>query len=363
VHERIAFRFFHISVLRYPATHKKSQRKKTDIVRILSNGNESGHLTSQDSRLNTCPHPIYFNEEYLPAVKENGIIVHPEWRELVSGLRGMQESVVYLLGAIDTGKSTLCRFLVNELSREAVSAYLDCDTGQSTIGPPATVGLALYEEGNHEPFRTALRFVGSTSPSGHLIQEMAGTSRLLQLARESDASFIIIDSPGWVNGLVAGEFHIRMIDLLDPCLLLAVAREDELDPILANFTGRPGMQVRTLAPSLSVKTRSRSWRTWYRSGKFQDYFSPAVRWEMPIEGIGFHGRVPETFREEAWRGLLIGVCDREMLVLALGIVESLDLVRGIIRFRAPLGNLDDVSSIQVGSVHLDPATGIPQDYR
>jgi polynucleotide 5'-kinase involved in rRNA processing len=154
-----------------------------------------------------------------------------------------------------------------------------------------------------------------------------------------------------------------MIDILDPDLLLAIAREDELDPVLANFKERPGMEVRTLSPSLSVKTRSRSWRTWYRSGKFQDYFSAAVSQEMPLEGIGFHGRVPETFREEAWRGLLIGLCDREMLVLALGIVESLDLVRGIIRFRSPLANLNNFSSIQVGSVHLDPATGFPLDYR
>jgi polynucleotide 5'-hydroxyl-kinase GRC3/NOL9 len=273
----------------------------------------------------------------------------------------MEEAAVYLLGATDTGKSTLCRYLVEELSRETISAYLDCDTGQSTIGPPATVGLALYEGGDREPFRTALRFVGSTSPSGHLIQEMAGAAHLLRLARESGASFTIIDSPGWVTGLVAGEFHIRMIDILDPGLLLAVAREDKLDPILANFKARPGMEVRALAPSLSVTTRSRSWRAWYRMEKFRDYFSPAVSWEMPLEGVGFHGRVPATFREEAWRGLLVGLCDREMLVLALGIVESLDLVRGVIRFRAPLEDLDEVSSIQVGSVYLDPGAGIPQE--
>jgi polynucleotide 5'-hydroxyl-kinase GRC3/NOL9 len=291
------------------------------------------------------------------------VIVHPDWRELVSGLRGLGEAVVYVLGAVDTGKSTLCRFLVEELSRVEVSAYLDCDTGQSTIGPPATVGLALYEKGGSEPFRTALRFVGSTSPSGHFIQEMAGAARLLQLAGENGASFVIIDSPGWVSGLVAGEFHIRMIDILDPGILLAIARGDELDPVLANFRGRPGMQVVSLAPSLSVKNRSRSFRTGYRREKFRDYFSRAVIWEMPLEGIGFHGRVPESFREEVWRGLLVGLCDREMLVIALGIVESLDIVRGVIRFRAPLDNLEGISSVQVGTLYLDPGTGSLKDVR
>ncbi len=289
------------------------------------------------------------------------VFVHPDWHELVSGLAGLGEAVVYVLGAVDTGKSTLCRFLVEELSRVKVSAYLDCDTGQSTIGPPGTVGLALYEKGGREPFRTALRFVGSTSPSGHFIQEMAGAARLLQLARENGASFVIIDSPGWISGIVAGEFHIRMIDVLDPGLLLAIPREDELDPVLANFTGRPGMRVRTLAPSLSVRTRSRSFRTGYRSRRFRDYFSAAASWELPLEGIGFHGRVPATFREEVWRGLLVGLCDREMLVIALGIVESLDIIRGVIRFRAPLDDLGGISSVQVGSVYLDPGTGSPRD--
>jgi polynucleotide 5'-kinase involved in rRNA processing len=162
--------------------------KKSGYPCFFSNGIESADFSAQDFCPITCPHPLYFNEEYLPAVKENEVIVHPEWRELVSGLKDVQDAVVYLLGAIDTGKSTLCRFLVEELSQETVSAFLDCDTGQSTIGPPGTVGLALYRDGNRDPFRTALRFVGSTSPSGHLIQEMAGASRLLQLAREGDAS-------------------------------------------------------------------------------------------------------------------------------------------------------------------------------
>jgi polynucleotide 5'-hydroxyl-kinase GRC3/NOL9 len=294
-------------------------------------------------------------------VVKNDIIVPPEWDELIEDLKVMQEAIVYLLGATDTGKSSLCRYLVEELSREAITGYLDCDTGQSTIGPPAAAGLALFRDGSREPFRTALRFVGSTSPSGHLIQEMAGVARLLRLARESDTSFVIVDSPGWTEGLVAAEFHIRMIDVLAPGLVVAIRRERELDPILANFDEHPGMQIRSIAPSPFVKARSRSWRARYRDAKFREYFSGAVTWEIALEGMGFHGRVPETFRDEVWRGLLIALCDPEMLVISLAIVESLDMVRGIIRFRAPLDDLEGVSSIQVGSVYLDPELGFWED--
>jgi polynucleotide 5'-hydroxyl-kinase GRC3/NOL9 len=294
-------------------------------------------------------------------VVKNRIIIPPGWDELVAGLKGMPEAVAYVLGATDTGKSTLCRYLVQELSREAITGYLDCDTGQSTIGPPATAGLALFEDGSRQPFRTGLRFVGSTTPSGHLIQEMAGAARLLSLARDSDASFVIVDSPGWVGGLVAAEFHIRLIDILAPSFVVAICRNDELDPILANFHEHPGIRIRTIAPSPYVKTRSRSWRARYRNKKFREYFAGAVSWEIALAGMGFHGRVPETFRKEDWRGLLVALCDPEMMIISLAIVETLDVIRGIIRFRAPVDDLERVSSIQVGSLYLDPELGFREE--
>jgi polynucleotide 5'-hydroxyl-kinase GRC3/NOL9 len=302
--------------------------------------------------------PFYFPEKRnLHAVAHHEIIVPPEWDDLLVDMKVMPEMVAYVLGAMDTGKSTLCRYLVQELSREATTGYLDCDTGQSTIGPPGTIGLSLFEDGEATLSRPALRFVGSTSPSGHLIQEMAGAARLLQLAKSSDASFVIIDSPGWVADLLAGEFHIRMIDLLAPSEVVGISGDRKLDPILANFRERLGMRIRTLVPSPYIQSRSRSWRACYRDSRFEEYFTGAVSWEIPLAGMGFHGRVPDTFRDEDWRGLLVALCGPDMLVISLAIVETLDMVQGVIRFRAPVDDLEGISSIQVGSVHLDPDLG------
>jgi polynucleotide 5'-hydroxyl-kinase GRC3/NOL9 len=290
------------------------------------------------------------------------LIIPPAWEELRTLLADRGTGVVYVLGPTDTGKSTLCRYLVQELSREAITAYLDCDTGQSTIGPPATVGLALFEDGAPEPLRTAFRFVGSTTPSGHLIQEMAGASRLLQLARANEASFTIIDSPGWVAGPIAGEFHIRMIDILVPDLIVAICNDHELESILANFRDHPRIQTLRFSLSPSVQIRNRGWRTRYRMDRFREYFAGAVSWEIGLEGMAFHGRMPGTFRDEDWRGLLVALCDAEMIGISLAIVETLDIVRGIIRFRSPVPDLDGVSSIQVGSVHLDPVMGFLEEW-
>ncbi len=63
-----------------------------------------------------------------------------------------------VIGSVDTGKSTLCRFLLNEAQRAGrSSALLDCDVGQKTVGPPACVTLA-------EAGSTKLAFVGTTNP-------------------------------------------------------------------------------------------------------------------------------------------------------------------------------------------------------
>ncbi len=66
-----------------------------------------------------------------------------------------------------------------------------------------------------------------------------------------------------------------------------------------------------------------------------------------------HAGARPTFRDEDWEGRLIALCDPSMLVISLAIVETLDIAHGTIRFRSPAKCLNDVTSIQVGSLRLD----------
>jgi len=67
------------------------------------------------------------------------------WDDLVAGiLRSDAPERVYVVGATDSGKTTLCRYLVDEAAARTRTAYVDCDTGQSRLGPPTTEGMALY---------------------------------------------------------------------------------------------------------------------------------------------------------------------------------------------------------------------------
>jgi polynucleotide 5'-hydroxyl-kinase GRC3/NOL9 len=302
-------------------------------------------------------------ERQLGECVPDRIMVPEGWETVPSHLKKRGFGVVYVIGAADRGKTTFSRWLVGQLSPGAMTGFLDCDIGQSTIGPPATVGLALYHGDAGVPVATRLRFVGAVTPSGHMVQELVGALRLKEKAREEKVSFLVIDSPGWVVEPSAQEFHVRMIDLLAPDIVVAIQRGEELEGILVNFRRHPSIRIMEFPSSPLATERKRDWRRMYRYQRFSSYFSDAVPRTLSLHGMGVHGRMPDSFRDEAWHNLLIALCDPEMMVIALGLVERLDLAKGEIVFRAPPHDPSLVASVHVGSIQVDlsvpPGRAVP----
>ncbi|MDT8357869.1 MAG: Clp1/GlmU family protein [Methanomicrobiaceae archaeon] len=275
-----------------------------------------------------------------------------EWGDLLADLMERGRGVVYVVGATDTGKSTLCRYLVDACAPLRPVAFLDGDTGQSTIGPPSTIGLARYQGSGNEQVSTHLRFAGSTSPRGHFLEFLVGMKRLCERALLT-AEITIIDSPGFVEGQAASEFQFHLIDLLSPDHLVAIPRKRELDPVLANFCLRKTLQIHRFPVPKEAVLRSPAERKAVRMKRFAAYFSQACRQKIPLEGLGFHGRMPETFRPAEWRHLLIAFCDPDQLVLALGIVDHLDLAENWLEVLAPPFSREALASVHVGSIRFE----------
>lgn len=140
-----------------------------------------------------------------------------------------------VLGAADTGKSHLARRLaLSALAQGLTTAYLDTDIGQSTIGPPTTLGLRIarsrtdLDDGGHDD----LYFVGSLSPAQRLASMVAGTVRLLETAR-ARADLLVMDTSGYLAGLVAPMLKIHKLELARPDVVVGLQREGELDGLLA----------------------------------------------------------------------------------------------------------------------------------
>lgn len=289
-------------------------------------------------------------------MNESRLSIGEGWQDLVTVLAsGPPPQRAYVLGGTDSGKSTLCRHLTRELNAHGTTAYIDCDTGQSAIGPPTTVGLAITDQGRENQATTLLRFVGATSPRGHLLQTLTGAKRLLERAVPAGASAVILDSPGYISGDAAFEFQFQMIDLLQPDHIVALQRGRELERLLANFRRHPGIRIHRLGISPAVVTRPPAERRRYREEKFRAYFTGAEVHEVSLRRLGLHGRVPDLRRPVQVHRRLVALCDRWNFAIALGVIGSVDPETRRMQILMPPVDRSRAASIQFGSLHLDLA--------
>src|SRR5512136_2136054 len=97
------------------------------------------------------------------------ILAPKEWHSFVKILEE-EKGIAILLGATDTGKSTLARFLITRLCHQGVkTALVDADIGQSVLGPPTTIGFSVFKSDPDWELLLSppeIFFVGSTTPEG-----------------------------------------------------------------------------------------------------------------------------------------------------------------------------------------------------
>ncbi|MDQ7041403.1 MAG: Clp1/GlmU family protein [Rhodothermus sp.] len=123
------------------------------------------------------------------------IAVSAEWEALRERLlHGPPWRTLMVAGPVNAGKTTLARWLAEQLQGQARTLFLDADPGQSLIGPPTT--LALSRVPLDPDHWLKLRFVGHISPEGHLLQMLSGLVRLVAAARWHRARHLVIDLPG-----------------------------------------------------------------------------------------------------------------------------------------------------------------------
>jgi polynucleotide 5'-hydroxyl-kinase GRC3/NOL9 len=210
---------------------------------------------------------------------------HPSWRAALAALQTARS--ILLLGASDTGKTTFLTWLANALHAQGRRvAIVDADVGQSSLGPPTTVGVGLVTQplySAQEATPCGLYFVGSTSPRGHLLPLVIGTKRMLDRARALHTDVAIVDTCGFVAGAGGRAFKHAQIGLTDPDALVCLQHADECEGILAGYRCRQRPQVLRLQASPAARRRSLEERRAYRERALQRYFAKptavTVSWE------------------------------------------------------------------------------------
>jgi polynucleotide 5'-hydroxyl-kinase GRC3/NOL9 len=285
-----------------------------------------------------------------------------EWFELLDVLEE-GKGIAILLGATDTGKSTLAKFLISHLCKRGLKVGLvDADIGQSFLGPPATIGLSVFK--SHPDWEVILSppeifFVGSTTPEGHFPIHLKGVKRMVDKVSTCGSDVILVDTTGFVLGEAGKELKRRKIDLISPRFILALQKDDELEPILEQYKESPLYKIYRLPLSEQVRPKSLEERRANRTNKFRDYFKYSVIQELAMEGVQIEGEVLDPNGAPLpldWalkmNSLLIGLKDENDHTLALGLIRNYFQEKKVLRVFTPLQEIQRVKTVQLSSLRL-----------
>ena len=198
--------------------------------------------------------------------------ISPLPKSLFSEILNLKKGKILLLGGPDTGKTYLLERLVNLLKRKVSLGVIDCDLGQSRVGPPTTIGWAKI--GKSFKFGKNLRvrdfyFVGSLSPAGNIKRSLKGVKFILKKI-DPQINILLIDTTGYIKGEEAVDFKIKKINLIKPDLIIALQKKKELEDILKNVKLK---RLFIMRPYPKVKRKSFTERAKYRDNCFKRYFS------------------------------------------------------------------------------------------
>jgi len=278
-------------------------------------------------------------------------VPEPGWEALVRELIGLPGTVI-VIGGVDSGKSTLVKYLVRRLvcENEKVS-LVDSDIGQSSLGLPGTISMKVFRspKGLGRFSFQKMFFVGVTNPVRRIASVVTGTKRMVELCRKASGT-VLVDTTGLVTGGVGRVLKVRKIQAVAPGHVIALQRNDELEHILGVLSG---VRIHRLAVSEKARARSRAERVRYRQAKFDAYFRQPLS-AFLLRGnkvIFLRGDRPFSPEEESVHGGSLVGLNHGGNTLAVGAVtRAYPLAVAIL---APVRSIGKVDRILFGEIVYD----------
>jgi polynucleotide 5'-hydroxyl-kinase GRC3/NOL9 len=343
-----------------------------------------------------------------------------EWKRaaeeiIASGPRPLK---LFILGGPDSGKTTMAAFLASVAAGAGLKvAVVDADVGQSEIGPPGCVGYGLANGPigrvrEIPPLRSY--FVGSNSPELLSFTTAGAAKSAVDGALSLSPDLVVIDTTGLVWGRTARFLKSAKIELITPTHIVALQRALELEHLLRPWDHLGGLPKVVRAPvSPRATEKNRKDRRAFRERAFQQYFRGATRREFDLDKISLFrttyltGRpmdssqlaviskdlrcgiahaewlpdgifiVAEGFfdleglerikeregttevfltKTDRFENLLVGMVDRDGVLLGVGLLTSLDFRRraGVVWSPLDSATSDRVAGLQFGILKILP---------
>jgi polynucleotide 5'-hydroxyl-kinase GRC3/NOL9 len=338
--------------------------------------------------------------------------IPPEWREELHHLAG-EGGTVLLLGGSDVGKSTFCRALVQKaLGAGMKTAVVDADVGQSALGLPGTVTLAVLDASGEREIRPKrkLYFVGALSPRDCLVNHLVATVRACQAAWEEGAKLTVVDTTGYISAPEGALLKRAKINTIRPDVVVALPHKNELQCILDAYVGSTFPRLVILPASPGASLRKRETRRKSRQERFGEYFREAKRIQLSLsdrilladlpinwkrnrpslaqlcaKSLGYSvlfatsccdnpllitevectptevesltvalKTKPRTYSGEQFQNCLVGLVDEEDEPLGVGLLLQVDWQNGVVELLAPPEvALDRVRTLKLGRIRID----------
>jgi polynucleotide 5'-hydroxyl-kinase GRC3/NOL9 len=204
-----------------------------------------------------------------------------------------------------------------------------------------------------------MRFVGATSPMGHLLETVVGTKKMADKALNAGAEVVVVNTSGLILGIGGSDLKLSKVDLLCPKYVLALQESTEIEYLLKYMEKRDNVSVLRLPISDQAQKRTPEVRRRYREDKYREYFKEAQIVKMSSSQVDPKGYIwckERNVRIDAIENLLLGLCDSEEYLLALGILRRFDLVEPSLHILTPLRSehAEKVTTVQLGEIKIHP---------
>jgi polynucleotide 5'-hydroxyl-kinase GRC3/NOL9 len=264
----------------------------------------------------------------------------------------IQKGICLILGASDTGKTTLAEALAKHTAKNQPIGIIDADIGQSHIGPPATVGWGIVDKPQVDFSQLAvggISFVGDITPVGHLLQLTAAIVQCLQQISKL-TELIIIDTPGFVRGPTAAALWWTVQRILQPELILAVQRDDELRCILDGLQsfGHKLEQIECL-PQIPIKSPQQ--RRKYRQNQFNKYFRDSCLYNISLNKVAVQRN--RILSDNSLINRLVALRDGKGVDIAIGQIKDWQCDKGIAIVRTPQIDIRQIRCFVIGDVTIE----------
>jgi polynucleotide 5'-hydroxyl-kinase GRC3/NOL9 len=274
------------------------------------------------------------------------IVPEPEWEGIGRDI-ARRKGVTLLIGATDSGKSTLARHLTRGLLSKGIRVSLvDSDIGQSSLGMPGTISMKVFKsvEDMDEFKPDEMFFIGDYNPARKIPLMIEGTRKMVDIARGRGAKAILIDTTGLIGGNVGRVLKVGKIRAIRPAHIIAIQRRGELEGILSLLHG---VDIRRLKVSPFAKKRRKEERNRYRIRRYAEYFKGSRVVRLPCEGLEFIYKGREVDAGDVEPGRIVGL-NRGGDTTALGIFKG--VTKGKVVIKTPLKPIVGIDRILIGDV-------------